>query len=224
MASSARIERREQLLAKLQELWKISTQLEVVKSSWEREKLRSQISREISIAAVERGLRYAVRLSARRWGLPKPASSLDTALAVLFRCSNKTNPRRQALVRRLHSHFVALARLPVALKFERYLTVAEFNSILGDQGPPDASDIKSYFAGRSLQDYPQCLDAAVSREPSFCHLFPRYANPSFPWLQTHATMVKSIGNTVATEITRCSSEDESQWKSWLVRLASRTAR
>ncbi len=215
MASHLRRQEREQLLRTLRELWSVSVTLEDA-PGYEKRDLRAKMSQDAFTAAVEKGLRYALRGSVRGWGLPEAGSDLDTALAVLFRCPDEKHPRRQALAGALHAYFPALAKLRVVLGFERFITVGEFKVILGDESLK-SSNIESYLTSRSLEAYPQFLEAAVSREAALCHLFPRYASPSFPWARTHASLVRSIAGVMRTQITETPAEDLGRWKSWLLR-------
>jgi hypothetical protein len=215
MPRHSREQEREQLLGTLHKLWGLSMALEKA-DSYDKRKPRDKMSQDAIIAAVEKGLRYALRGSHRGWVLPEAGSDLDIALAVLFRCSDAKQPRRQALVGQLPAYFPALAKTSAPLAFERFVTVGEFRVILGDESL-SSSDIESYLNSRSLESYPQCLEAAVSHEAALCHLFPRHASPSFPWARTHAALVKSIAGAMKTLIAEAPAEELEQWKSWLLR-------
>lgn len=215
MARYFREQEREQLLWKLDELWRLAAALDEA-SSWGKGELRTKMSQDAFTAALEKGLRYALRGSARAWGLPEAGSDLDTALAVLFRCSDQKHPRRQALLGQLRAYFPTMAKLPAALGFERFVTAGEFSSVIGDERL-DPSTIESYLTSRSLDAYPQVLEAAVSRDAALCHLFPRYASPSFPWARTHPSLVRSIVGAMKDRIAETPAEDLERWKSWLMR-------
>src|ERR1035441_6616393 len=95
------------------------------------------------------------------------------------------------------------------------LTINNFILLLQGPDTPSRDEVSAYVESRRDDTWAEFLNAAVAVDPSFCHLFPRRANPSYPW-RYHA-LANSVSRGFHLVRDDVSETDLPAWKSWLCR-------
>src|ERR1700694_5766247 len=95
------------------------------------------------------------------------------------------------------------------------LNLKEFSELLQGPEPPQHAEILAYIKSKESGDWSKFLVAAVDVNPSFCHLFPRRANPAYSW--RYDDLSQSVSRALQGVREDISENDLVAWKHWLRR-------